>query len=517
MSATFKSREGWALGIACMVASSVTAAQADLRVVEAAKRQDVAAVRGLLQKGVKANEPQPDGTTALHWAAYWGNADMATLLIRAGSNVNAATDLGVTPLLVACEAGEAAIVQTLLRAKADANTALPTGQTALMTCARTGSVVAVKALLANGANPDAAERSEGQTALMWAAGAKQSQIVETLVEAGAVVDAHTRVAPWEIYTGIRASAAPPRDEKVNRYKVQRGGYTALLFAAQQGDRASATVLLDAGAQVNYATPIGTTPLIIAAHSGHGDMGELLLARGADPRIDAAGYTALHVAVLRGLPQLIKALIARGADVNARITKGTPVRKTSQDYALAAAWIGATPYWLAARFAETDIMRVLAAAGADATLALKDGTTSLHVAIAAMVNPLGSTDRRDRYQAPPDVAAWIPGDDERATIETLKLTLEHHAADVNDRDFRGNTPLHLAAGRGANGVIEFLVAHGATLDVRNKDGETPLSLTHRPAPAAGGGDAVVLESTQELLRKLGATDEGIPASKRTAER
>jgi ankyrin repeat protein len=469
----------------------------------------------LLQKGLSANQPQADGATALHWAAHWGDAEMAALLIRAGANVNATTDLGVTPLLVACETGDAAIVQTLLRAKADANGALPTGQTALMTCARTGSVVAVKALLANGANPNAAEQSAGQTALMWAAGAKQSGVVQTLVEAGAVVDSVTRVAPWDIYTGFRSATAPPRDEAENRFKIQWGGYTPLMFAAQQGDAASARVLLDAGAKVNYTTPAGTTPLIVATHSGHADVAELLLARGADSRINAAGYTALHLAVLRGLPQLVKSLLAHGSDVNARIVKGTPVRKSSQDYVLAAAWIGATPYWMAARFGETDMMRILAAAGADTTVAIEDGTTPVHAAIAAMLNDIGATDRRERYQAPPDVAARIPGEDERLTIETLTLALEQHAAEIDDRDFRGNTPLHLAASKGADEVVEFLVAHGATLDLRNKDGATPLSLTHRPAPAAGGGDPTVLQSTQDLLRKLGAKDEGEQPKARTA--
>jgi uncharacterized protein len=508
MFATFRSCSGRALVIACVLASApVTAAPAERRVVEAAKKHDTAALRGLLQRGLSPNDPQPDGATALHWAAHWGDAEMAGLLIRAGANVNATTDLGVPPLLIACESGDAAIVQTLLRAKADANGALPTGQTALMTCARTGSVVAVKALLANGANPNAAEQSAGQTALMWAAGAKQAGVVQTLVEAGAVVDAVTRVAPWDVYTGFRSATSPPRDEAQNRFKLQWGGYTPLMFAAQQGDVASAKVLLDAGAKVNYTTPAGTTPLIVAAHSGFDDVAELLLARGADSRIDAAGYTALHLAVLRGLPQLVKSLVAHGADVNARVVKGTPVRKSSQDYVLAAAWIGATPYWLATRFAETEIMRILAAAGADTTAALEDGTTPVHVAIAGMVS--AATDRRERYQAPPDVAARIPGEDERLTLETLKLALEQHAAEIDDRDFRGNTPLHLAASKGADQVIEFLVAHGATLDVRNKDGATPLSLTRRPAPAAGGGDPTVLQSTQDLLRKLGAKDEGEP--------
>src|SRR5205814_2380225 len=101
----------------------------------------------------------------------------------------------------------------------------------------------------------------------------------------------------------------------------------------------------------------------------------LLDHGADPNLAPLGYTALHAAVLRGSlsdrgvkstdsgagVNLVKALLAHGADPNARVARGTPVRRWSHDFAFLARWSGATPFWLAAKFLELDMMRVLAAA------------------------------------------------------------------------------------------------------------------------------------------------------------
>ena len=116
--------------------------------------------------------------------------------------------------------------------------------------------------------------------------------------------------------------------------------------------------------MNDALPDGTSALTLAAHSGNEAVATLLLEKGADPNAAAVGYTALHAAVLRSEIRLVEALLARGANPNAPITAGTPIRRSSQDFALPKALIGATPYFLAAKFLEVPMMRALAAAGAD---------------------------------------------------------------------------------------------------------------------------------------------------------
>jgi ankyrin repeat protein len=260
-------------------------------------------------------------------------------------------------------------------------------------------------------------------------------------------------------------------------------------------------LLEGGADVNDALPDGTSALVLAAHSGHGAVGALLLDKGADPNAAAVGYTALHAAVLRADLDLVKALLAHGANPNAQITKGTPVRRLSQDFELPKTLVGATPYLLAAKFLEVDMMRVLAAAGADPRLAMKDGTTPLMAA--AGVGASRNSDRRG-------LTVYDGGkvEDESRVVEavTSALTL---GADVNAVNQTGNTALHGAASLGYDAVVKLLAEKGAPLNVKNARGQTPLAaLTAgrgQAAAAAAADPSSTRASTAELLRKLGAVE------------
>ena len=148
---------------------SLAAERADMRLLEAAVRADVAAVRTLVQQGADVNVRYGDGATALHWAVHRDNGELADLLIRAGAAVNAANDLGVTPLWLAAQNGSAVMAERLLKAGANPNVRLPWGQTPLMEASRSGNVRVVQFLLDAGADVNATEKQYGQTALMWAA------------------------------------------------------------------------------------------------------------------------------------------------------------------------------------------------------------------------------------------------------------------------------------------------------------------------------------------------------------
>ena len=470
------------------------AARRDVRLVEAVKKANDVATRTLLKQGVDVNAPQGDGATALHWAAYWDDQETARLLIRAGAALNAANDLGVTPLWVACANGSTAIIETLVKAGADANAAPSTGETPLMTASRVGNVEAVRLLLAHGADPNVKEISHGQTALMWAVAQQHSEVVQVLIEAGA--DLHARSHVWRQLMLLCCQASIyDQGESV---EVEQGGGTPLLFAARVGDVESARPLLAAGANVNDATPVGSTALVVAAHSGHGALGAFLLDNGADPNATGAGYTALHAAVLRGDSELVKSLLAHGANPNAPLTTGTPTRRHTQDLAFNKSWIGATPFWLAARFAEVDIIRVLAGSGAHSRLATKDGTTPL---IAAAQ---GESGRRLR--------GVKVGERERLALEAVKLIVAL-GGDVNAANQAGDTALHNAALRRMDTVVQFLVDRGAALDVRNEQGQTPLMLammgSSGPNRNVGAGLRSAGDgrhsSTGDLLRKLGAKE------------
>jgi uncharacterized protein len=452
------------------------AAGNDLRLLEAIKKRDRAAVRSVMAQHADVNAASADGTTALAWAAIRDDLETVDLLIRAGANVNAATDYGVTPLSLACTNGNVPLVEKLLSAGANPNAAEWTGETPLMICARTGAVQAVKSLISRGANPNVRENLQGQTALMRATAMKQPDVVRALIQAGA--DVHAR---------------------------SNGGFTALLFASQQGDIDSARLLLEAGAHVNEATPLTGSALVLAAASGHEKFSLFLLEHGADAKTgDADGVTALHYAIPRGLagidnisvifrplesipldmPELVKALLSHGADPNARIVKAFPGNARSP-YDPSPVLAGATPFLLAAAAADVKIMRVLLDKGADPQLMTNDGSTPLMVAAG-----VGRVDDR-------------PANDEANALEAVKLAASL-GNDVNAANERGRTALHGAAGGGSNAIVQFLAGHGANLNARDRRGNTPVEIALGMGTFVGGLPAGrVYKSTADLFLKLGA--------------
>ena len=489
-----------ALGLA-IAGSGPTYAAADARLIQAVKSGDAQAVRAALSQGVDVNAPQGDGTTALHWAARLNDVAVADLLLRSGARAGAANDNGATPLHLACLNRSAALVDRLLAAGADPNAAMPNGETVLMTCARAGSAAAVKSLLVRGANVNVAEKSHGQTALMWAVAQGHPDVAKTLVEARADVRARSRVYPVNVVGEDTQRAG--REELT--YTVLTGGLTPLLFTARSGDAESARVLLDAGADANDRLADGTSALTFAAFNGRTDVGKLLLAGGANPNDLGAGFTPLHAAILRSDVTLVRALLDRGANPNLRMTKGTPKRRDSEDFNLQAPLIGTTPYLLAAKFIEPEILRVLKAAGADITVTLPNGANALM--LAAGLGSIRTANRRNVRTV--DFGKMEPETQALAAVEAVVS----FGTDVNAANQTGDTALHAAAAMGYDTVIQFLAGHGAQINVKNKRGLTPLGALISGGRGGRGrvdanGDSYEDSSnasTIALLRKLGGTE------------
>lgn len=470
--------------------------------VDAAARGDIAAVRALLAQGAPADAAQGDGATALHWAAYRGDAEMAVLLLDSGADPKAANDLGVTPLHLAAAAGSAPIVTRLLAAGADPNATATPGVTPVMEAARVGAVEAVRALIAAGADVNARERTRNQTALMWAASRRHPEVVRALLEAGADVHARSRRRTLT----VMLDDGPSRTVKTSRQdaaQIGAGGSTALLFAARSGDAQSARLLIEAGAELDAAGADGNTALVLATFAGHPEVARVLLDAGADPNTAGAGYSALHAAALRGDLATTRALIARGADVNARLINGSPVRRFGSQWALPRTMKGATPLMVAAVFLELDIMRALLEAGADHTLALDDGTTPLLAAAGIDVETRARPSDLVRWNIVDSDAPTVPRADQDV-VEAVRLLLDA-GAEVNQTDRNGNTALHAAAAAGVPSLVALLAARGAALEATNEDGQTPLALT---APREGRSGPVDpppgVAAAAELLRRLGAT-------------
>jgi len=455
-------------------ATTVLAASPDVRLVEAVKHSDKAAIQKLLPQHIDLSAVDTDGSTALHWAVRQDDLETVNLLIRSGADVKTGNRYGVTPLSLACVNGNAAVIESLLRAGADANAALPGGETALMTAARTGKVAAVKVLIVHGANVNSKESQRGQTPLMWAAAEGNTAVVEELIERGA-----------------------------DKRAATKGGFTPLLFAVREGRIDVVRALLKSGADVNETWKAGRgtgvngiSAMVLAVANAHYELAAMMLDAGADPNAAAQGWTALHQITWVRKPgkgdndpapegsgnlsslDMVRKLVAKGANVNARMTRQGNVGRTTMNM------IGATPFMMAARTADAPLMRLLAELGADPLLPNADNSTPILAAAG--------------------LGTYSPGEDpgtEPEVLEAVKVALEL-GGDVNTVDKNGETVIHAAAYKEVPSVAEFLVAKGAKIEIwnqKNKTGWTPLRIAD--GVIRGGGTIRSSPATGDALRQV----------------
>jgi ankyrin repeat protein len=507
---------------------------------DAAKNGDRALVRTLLQQRVDVNAPQPDGMTALHWAAQRNDVETADALIAAGAKVEAVTRYGVTPLSLAAQNGSTAMIDRLIKAGADPNWRTPDGETALMTVARTGSVVALRLLLINGADVNATETWKGQTPLMWASGEGHGEVVRMLIEAGARVNDRSKA-----------------------------GFTPLLFAVREGHIDATEALLAAGANPNdivrttatevYAQPrteVPTSALVMAIINAHYELASVLLKHGADPNIGDVRGSALHALTWMRRPgrigaaggvigavreptgrldslDLAKDLLARGANPNARINwkeirfdRDDAEARLPPNIAVGRSYIsqvGATPFFLAARHGDVELMRLLATHGANPLTPTVQNVTPLMAAAGLgywdgeTPGPLGGTPESERLEAVK--LALELGGEVNASADFGDFPLEGDGvallwgfpknleklpdAALGDMRWNGSTALHGAALLEQPSIIKFLVERGARLDARNKIGWTPLMVAEGLLVAATQKDMPISEAAiRELMTAKG---------------
>lgn len=464
--------------------------------VEAVKKGDMPAVRQFVQQG-KVDVAEVDGTTALHWAAYGEHPESVDILLKAGASAKSANRYGVTPLSLAALKGNAGIIERLLAAGADPNVTVEGGETPLMSAARAGRVDAVKALLARGADVHARESTRGQNALMWAAVEGHVPVIQVLVAAGA--DVNGRAAPpAAVGKGKGQAAGPNMGAPLGRIDE----LTPLLFAARRGHTEAVTALLDAGARINDTAADGSGPAALAAANAYYDLALLLLDKGADPKAASRGWTLVHQVArtrtphVRRLPPpygydadasltLVKKLIERGVDVNARMTADV-----NDGYRHFERRVGATPFYLAAKAGDVKMMRLLLDSGADPGLATNAGDTPL----------IGLS----------GLSLGAPGEDgltDAQTVEAAALMLKDPRTDVNAVNKDGFTALHGAAYRGAVGLVQLLVDKGARLDLKTKTGFTPWTIATGWAP---DNHAYEQPAAEALIRKL-MDERGIPVT------
>lgn len=487
-------------------AEVATKVAAPAEVADAVMQRDAGRLQGLLKAHADVNAPEPDGSTALHWAAYQGDAHVAAMLLAAGAHPNAVTDTGMTPLLLACEAGKVDLVEALLHAGADANQTLGGGETPLMMAARTGSVPVLKVLLAHGVSVAAREKKRGTTALMWAASNGNSDAVRFLISKGADFSARSASTepgrrPYLAQTGrerisefaggyglagkvVKQDSDTPAAQELVQEQIATaktvlaehplpkppppsrkkwGGLTPLIFATRQGDLATVKILVEAGADVNETSEFGWTALLDATQNKYYRIGEYLLQHGAKPNIaNGGGWNPLYIATdnrnIEGgdypvrKPDMdhldfIKELLAAGADPNLRMHSSTETRTVFTNQ-----WLvedGATPFLRAAQSGDLVLMKLLLEHGADPKIATDYNVTPLMVA-----SGIGWVEGVT-YE-------WSP----QETLAAVQFLLDH-GADINAQDTEDlRTALMGAAHKGRSDVVQLLVDHGAKLDIHD---------------------------------------------------
>ena len=471
----------------------------EAHLLELASAGDTRAALALIDARTEVNQSQPDGTTVLHWAVYYDDAELVESLLRRGANPNVRNEYDATPLSQAALSGNPYVIRQLLKAGAKADERGADDQTALMILARTPNVEAAQILVDAGADVNAVEQWRGQTALMWAAAQKQAEMVAFLLDNGADVDVQSLPNDWE-----RQVTAEPR-MKI----LPPGGMTPLLYAAREGCTECVALLIDAGADLDQADPDGVTPLVMANLNAKWDSAMLLLEAGANPdKWDIYGRSPLYQAVdYSTLPHggrpdrlsgdlatpldVARLILEKGGNPNLQLKLFPPYRALGADRgADGLLRTGTTPLFRAARGGDVAMTELLLEYDALVELPTEDGVTPLIVAAGYRASAI---DTRGRFRT------------EAQAVEVAKRLLAG-GADVNGQENSGQTAVFGAATNGWNDMVQLLADHGADLGHEDSNGNTPLDSAMGRAGLFGrgsGGD--VHEDTAALIEQLAAAE------------
>jgi ankyrin repeat protein len=470
-----------------------------------------------IRTGANVNAVQADGTSALLWAVYRIDHDVAQALLDRGANPNARNSLGTSPLCEAVALSDDKLVGMLLKAGADPNVGNNDEQTPLMIASRVGSLPLVQMLQKAGARVNEREQYRGQTALMWAVAAGQVEVVDFLIRHKAEVDARARINDWgnQITSEPRAQYRPA------------GGLTALLYATRSGCLECAKLLIKAGADINRPTPEGVTPLMNAIDNNNHEIANFLLDQGANPHIgDWWGRTALYLATdmrtrgtARGAPaefrsaegatprqpqsgslQMAQRLLAMGADPNTQLNMHRPFRGRFADDLMTT---GCSPLLRAALSVDRQMIDLLLKNGALPDLPNVMGVTPLMAAAGvgatrgAVVGqgPIAGSDPEGNALAVIDLLLKAGADvNARITDTSSRTAVIARPSSMTDR--QGQTALYGAIGQNWTRVAKLLIDSGARLDLKDAAGKTPLDAL---SAKAGGRDTPSNEQMVKLIR------------------
>ncbi len=457
------------------------AAPAYASLAEAARSQDWPAVQAMArQPGAALDAASSEGSTALHFAIHAGEAGVVQALLDAGADVATRNVAGVSPLQLAVTSGDTAITRLLLARGADARALDEAKESLLMLAARHGDGAMASALIAAGADVNYVDPQFGQDALMIAVRSGRPAVVAALIAARAELNHQTPPGPEPTVRapgagggstgeGMVRSGVPPEGQRL----AGTGKFTALLYAARDGQAEAAKLLVQAGADLELADYNGITPLLMAISNDHHDIARLLIQAGAN--VNAADWygrrplwaatesrnrdVSTANATSNGVDRdaalgVITLLLQKGAEANARL-EHFPPRMGGHAFNMSyVPTVGETAFYRASLNNDVPLMRLLLDHGADPLLKTYHGSSPL-MAAAGVGWVRGQT--------------FVPGG-EPAQLEAVKMLVEL-GANVNDANDMGLVAVHGAAFRWSDQVIAYLVEHGARLDTKDKVGRT----------------------------------------------
>ena len=518
----------------------------------AARAGNAAAVSALLDAGANVRAATSSGgTTALHFAAANGDRATVLALLDHKAPVDARDNAFMqTPIMWAAAYDRSEAVALLAARGADVTAFSKvediSAQERTERAALTLRAKRIAALKAAEAPP-----------LTVAQRAKAAKDSVARRDSLARVDSIASIAKTDTTKGARgthggragAAGAAGRDTSAGGMAIgtrgasygelvgDKGGLTPLLFAVRQGNVKTVEALLKAGASVNQRS-LGdhTSPLLMATINGQFDLASMLLAKGADPKLAADnGATPLFAVInaqwapksLYPQPtaqqqqntthlQLMEALLKAGAEPNVRLKKHIWYMSYNFDL-LGVNTQGATPFWRAAYGLDVPAMKLLMRYGADPNIptekpvgrlpgddapaeadstAAKDpsglapiptGGPGVYPLHAASGVGYGEGYAANSHVHAPD--AWIPA---------VKYLIEELHADPNLRDFNGYNPMHHAAARGDNELIQYLIGKGTDVKALSRKGQTTADMANGPVQRIPP-----FVETVALLEKLGS--------------
>jgi ankyrin repeat protein len=376
-------RAGYRLAvIASLVGASITLGAArppanESPVADAVMRGDSSRVRLLIKQGLDVNAAQPDGMTALHWAAQRGDVNGAQMLVYAGARIGAVTRNGnYTPLHLAARNGRSAVVKALLAAGADVHAVTTTGAvSALHFAASNGDALTVAALLDKGAPVDVREGAWGQTPLMWAASANRLAALDLLIARGANLELASKIEDISAKEKAERAMLVQRGRRVAAMKAADAAPTAA--AAAPGVPTAPRVAVAAAPAAAPAAPERARVAVTPAGAPAGAPGAKRDSATPPPQTgfnsrgptygdligNKGGLTALLFAVRDGSDACVARLLAAGARIN-HVSEGDHT----------------SPLLMATINGRFDMAKMLLEKGADAKLQSDAGATPLYATI-----------------------------------------------------------------------------------------------------------------------------------------